>query len=114
MSDPVALPIVLSRMTDALRRVATRLTDLEHAIGDIMLEAPSPRSRRFHALQEVDRARQEVADLAAFLDNIRTAASPEWRVDARRASRSLGLASLAAALACAEPAEALPGDCEHF
>lgn len=114
MSDAASVSTLLARMTRELRRVERRLTTLEHAIGDIVLEAPSTRSIRFHELQEIDRARQEVADIAAFLDHVGLAAAPEWKVDPRLASRSLGLATLAAALTCDEQGEPGSGDYEHF
>ncbi len=114
MSEKVLLCTLLSRMTRELRRVETRLTNLENAISDIVLDAPSPRSPRFHELQEVDRARQEVSGIADFLEHLADAASPECAVDTRLASRSLGLADLAAALVHDEAVEADIGEFEHF
>jgi hypothetical protein len=114
MSEMVSLSTLLSRMTRELRRVETRLTSLEEAIGDIVLDSPPPRSPRFHELQEIDRARQEVAGIADFLERVADAASPECAVDARLASRSLGLADLAAALVHGEAVEAELGEFEHF
>ncbi len=101
-------------MTRELRRVEARLTNLENAIGEIVLDVQSPQSPRFHQLQEVDRARQEVSGIAEFLDNLAVAALPEWLVDTRLASRSLGLAALAASLARDEDSEAEFGEYEHF
>jgi hypothetical protein len=114
MTDPVPLPTLLARMTRELRRVEKRLINLEHAIGDMVLEAPSPRSLRFHELQEIDRVRQEISEIAAFLDGIGLSALPEWLVDAQRASETLRLATLASALTCDEESEAGSGEYEHF
>ncbi len=114
MSEKVALCTLLLRMTRELRRVESRLTNLEDVISDIVLDASSPRSPRFHELQEVDRARQEVSGIADFLEHLADAASPECAVDARLASRSLGLAGLAAALVHDEAVEVEIGEFEHF
>ncbi len=114
MPDSVSLSTLLARMTRELRRVETRLINLENAIGDIVLNSQSLRSPRFEELQEIDRARQEVSGIAEFLDSLALAALPEWLVDTRFASRSLGLAALAAALAHDEEAKAEPHDYEHF
>jgi hypothetical protein len=114
MIDPVSLSTLLSRTTRELRRVEAKLTNLERAIGDIALQAQSPRSPRFHALQEIDRARQEVSGIAQFLDNLVLAASPEWLVETKLACHSLGLEALAAALGRDEASEAALGDYERF
>ncbi len=114
MTNSVSLSTLLSRMTRELRRVEGRLTNLECAIGDILLEVRSPRLPSFHELQEIDRARQEVAGITEFLDILGLAVSPEWLVDATLASRSLALEALAAALARDEASAAELGEYEHF
>ncbi len=114
MSGSISLGTLLSRLTRELRRVETRLTNLEDAIGDILLDAPLPRSPRFHELQEIDRARQEISGIADFLDHLADAASPDCAVDPHLATRSLGLADLAAALVHDEAVEADIGEFEHF
>ncbi len=65
-----SIATVLARVTGELRRVEARLSTVEHAIGDVVSDAQSSLSQRFHDLQELDRARQEVAGLAEFLDNL--------------------------------------------
>ena len=114
MTHSAPLSTLLGRMTRQLRRVEARLVKLEEAIGDIVLEAPSHGSLRFHELQEIDRVRQEIFEIAAFVDNVALAASPDWLVDARLASRTLGLAALAAALSRDEEGESESSDYEHF
>jgi hypothetical protein len=114
MTDSVSLTTLLSRMTRELRRVEERLTNLEHAIGDIVLEAQSLRSPRFHELQELDRARQEVSGIAEFVDNVAVAASQEWMIDTAPLGRSLGLEALAAALRRDEASKGEFEDYEHF
>jgi hypothetical protein len=97
MTASVPLATILARVTAELRRVEARLSKLEHAIGDIILEAPL-RSARFHELQEIDHARQEVGGIAEFLDNMALETSPEWMLDSLAVSRSLKLDMLAGAL----------------
>ncbi len=77
-----SIATVLARVTGELRRIETRLPKLEHAIGDVVLDAQSSLSRRFHDLQELDRARQEVAGVVEFLDNLAADLPPEWLVNA--------------------------------
>jgi hypothetical protein len=114
MSESVSLPTLHSRVARELRRVEQRLTNLEHAIGDIVLEAGSSRSLRFRELQDIDRARQEVSGIAEFVDNLAVAVSPEWRVDTGPLGCSLGLEALAAALGRDEANNCEFGDYEHF
>ena len=114
MTDPVSLPTLLSRITRELRRVEQRLMNLEHAIGDIVLESELSRSPRFRELQEIDRARQEVSGIAEFVDNLAVATSPEWTVDTDPLGCSLGLEALAASLGRDEARTREFGDYEHF
>ena len=114
MTDMVSLSTLLSRMTRELRRVEARLSNLDNAICDIVHDVQRGRSPRFHELQEIDRARQEVSGIAEFLERLSVASSAECAVDARMASRSLGLADLAAALVHGQPVPAEFGESEIF
>ena len=115
MTDMVSLSTLCSRMTRELRRVEARLSNLENAIGDIILrDVQRPHSRRFLELQEIDRARQEVSGIAEFLEHLSVVACPGCAVDAHMASRSLGLADLAAALVRGESVQVEFGEFETF
>jgi hypothetical protein len=105
---------VLARVTGELRRIEARLSNVEHAIGDVVLDGQSSHSRRFHDLQELDRARQEVAGLAEFLDNLAAGVPAEWLVDAGGASHSIALEALSSALGHGDTVEAALGEFEAF
>jgi len=109
-----SLATVLARVTGELRRVEARLSNVEHAIGDVVLHAQSSRSQRFHDLRELDRARQEVAGLAEFLDNLAADVPSEWLVDAFGASLSIALEALSFALGHGEIVETALGEFEAF
>ena len=109
-----SIATVLARVTGELRRVEARLSTVEHAIGDVVLDAQSSLSQRFHDLQELDRARQEVAGLAEFLDNLAADVPSEWLVDACGASLSITLEALSFALGHGDTIEAGLGEFEGF
>jgi hypothetical protein len=109
-----SIATVLARVTGELRRIETRLAKLEHAIGDVVLDAQSSLSQRFHDLQELDRARQEVAGVVEFLDNLAADLPPEWLVNAGGASLSIALEALSFALGHGETVEAAMGEFEAF
>ena len=109
-----SIATVLARVTGELRRVEARLSTVERAIGDVVLDARSSLSQRFHDLQELDRARQEVAGLAEFLDNLGADVPSEWLVDACSASLSITLEALSFALGRGEIVEAAVGEFEAF
>jgi len=109
-----SIATVLARVTGELRRVEARLSTVEHAIGDVFLDAQSSLSQRFHDLQELDRARQEVAGLAEFLDNLAADVPSEWLVDACGASLSIALEALSFALGHGDTVAAALGEFEAF
>jgi hypothetical protein len=110
----VTIATALARVTGELRRIEARLSTVEHAIGDAVLGAQSSLSRRFHDFQDLDRARQEVAGLAEFLDNLAGDVPSEWQVDACAASLSIALEALAFALGRGHTVEAAFGEFEAF
>ena len=109
-----SIATVLARVTGELRRIEARLSNVEHAIGEVILNAQSPLSQSFHDLQELDRARQELAGLAEFLDNLAADAPSEWLVDAGGASLSIALEALSFALGHGHTLESALGEFEAF
>jgi len=85
-------------MNRELQNVEAKLESLERAVSEIVFDARSQQSLRFHELQEIDRVRQEVAGIAKFLGSVALDAPAEWTVDARAASRAVRLEALAVAL----------------
>jgi hypothetical protein len=109
-----SIATVLARVTGELRRIEARSSNVEHAIGDVVLDAQSSLSQRFHDLQELDRARQEVAGLAEFFDNLATGVPSTWLVDAGGASLSIALEALSFALGHGDTVEMALGEFEAF
>jgi hypothetical protein len=105
-----SIATVLARVTGELRRIEARSSNVEHAIGDVVLDAQSWLSQRFHDLQELDRARQEVAGLAEFLDNLAADVPSEWLVD----GLSIAFEALSFALGHGDTVEMALGEFEAF
>jgi hypothetical protein len=109
----------LLRVTEELRKVSGRLEKIDVAVGRLVFESASPTSAHFHDLQDIDRANQEVAGIAGFLEKLARAVPPEWLADPKGASSSIDLHELASNLAQIEAKEAdshaADGhDCELF
>ena len=124
MSQPENTPLspigeTLRRVTDELRKVTRRLERVDNAVGRLVFDSASPRGPHFHDLQDLDRAKQEVAGIAGFLERLARDMPAEWVADSNTATLMIDLHELAASLArgdtddCdAEPGEA--SDCEMF
>ncbi len=109
----------LRRVTEELRKVAGRLEKVQGAVGRLVFDSASPRSAHFHDLQDIDRATQEIAGIAAFLERLASAVPAEWLADSRGASSSIDLHELAASLGRhdateADSREAAPHEYEIF
>ena len=124
MSQPDSPPLspigeTLRRVTDELRKVTHRLERVDNAVGRLVFDSASPRGPHFHDLQDLDRAKQEVAGIASFLERLAHDMPAEWVADSNTATLMIDLHELAASLthrdahdADAEPGEA--SDCEMF
>jgi hypothetical protein len=119
--SPPLSPIgeTLRRVTDELRKVTRRLERVDNAVGRLVFDSASPRGPHFHDLQDLDRAKQEVAGIAGFLERLARDMPAEWVADSNTASLIIDLHELAASLAKpeADDCEAGPGgpsDCEMF
>jgi hypothetical protein len=102
--SPIAT--TLCRVTEELRKVAGRLEKVQGAVGRLVFDSASPRSAHFHDLQDLDRATQEIAGIAAFLERLASDVPAEWLADSKGASLSIDLHDLAAILGHHEPSEA--------
>jgi hypothetical protein len=106
-------------VTDELRKVTQRLERVDDAVGRLVFEAASPRSGHFKDLQDLDRARQEVAGIAHFLERLASDMPAEWVADSKNASLLIDLQELATSLARRDAGDADPGrtgasDCDMF
>ena len=124
MSQSVSPPLspigeTLRRVTDELRKVTRRLERVDNAVGRLVFDSASPRGPHFHDLQDLDRAKQEVAGIAGFLERLARDMPAEWVADSNTATLLIDLHDLAASLAMrdADESDAEPGDtsdCEMF
>lgn len=115
--SPIAT--TLCRVTEELRKVAGRLEKVQGAVGRLVFNSASPRSAHFHDLQDLDRATQEIAGIAGFLERLANDVPAEWLANSKGASLSIDLHELASSLAHheareAEPKEPVPHEYEIF
>jgi hypothetical protein len=115
--SPIATTLL--RVTEELRKVAGRLEKVDVAVAQLVFEAASPHSTHFHDLQNIDRATQEIAGIAAFLAKLASDVPSEWLADSKTASLLIDLQELASRLGHHETLEAdlkddVGQDCEFF
>ena len=124
MSQPDIPPLspiseTLRRVTEELRKVTNRLERVDDAVGRLVFETVGNKGAQFRDLQDLDRAKQEVAGIAGFLERLAHDMPTEWVADSRTASLLIDLHELAASLAQREEAEGDVSrndtdDCEMF
>lgn len=105
--SPIAT--ILSRVSDELRKVAGRLDKVQGVVSLVVFEASpqrAARSKTLHDLQDLDRATQEIAAIAAFLDKLGSDLPGDWLADPKGASLAIDLHELAAILGHHEAGEA--------
>ena len=112
MSQPEGPPLspigeTLRRVTNELRKVTRRLETVDDAVGRLVFESAS-RSAQFRDLQDLDRAKQEVAGIACFLERLAHDMPSEWVADSNTASLMIDLHELASSLAKNEMGPAPP------
>jgi hypothetical protein len=123
MSQPGGPPFspigeTLRRVTNELRKVTRRLETVDDAVGRLVFESAS-RSAQFRDLQDLDRAKQEVAGIAGFLERLAHDMPSEWVANSNTASLMIDLHELATSLAknemCdGETSHGGDDDCEMF
>jgi len=89
----------LRRVTEELRKVAQRLARVDDAVGRLVFESASPNGAYFRDLQDLDRARQEIAGIARFLERLASDMPGDWLADSKSASLFIDLHELASSLA---------------
>ena len=108
----------LRRVTEELRKVTQRLGRVDDAVGRLVFESASPNGAYFRDLQDLDRAQQEIAGIARFLERLASDMPGDWLADSSSASLLIDLHELASSLARHEANdEADQGggrDCEMF
>ena len=125
MSQPDSPPLspigeTLRRVTDELRKVTRRLERVDNAVGRLVFDAASPRGAHFHDLQDLDRAKQEVAGIAGFLERLARDMPAEWVADfehrepADRPARTRREPGAGARRTIPTPGPTTASDCEMF
>ena len=90
--------VTLRRASSELRKAIGMVEDLEQAVGLAIARAGEAGAEQMFELQKLDHLQQKIIGVADFLDALSAAMPPEWRVDAKRASRRVLLADLGARL----------------
>jgi hypothetical protein len=119
--SPPLSPIgeTLRRVTDELRKVTARLERVDDAVGRLVFDSASRNGAHLRDLQDLDRAKQEVAGIAGFLERLAHDMPAEWVADSKTASLLIDLQELASSLARHEAGVSDDGpggesDCEMF
>lgn len=114
---------------ETLKRVSSELTSLslsadrlQHIIGDVLSETASAKDDALFSLQDLDRMKQTLSELAHFVTALSQATPAESCVDIRQAEKRLALRDLAARLTEKYPkdnrrktdADSFADDCELF
>ncbi len=90
--------VTLRRASGELRKAIGMVEDLEQAVGLAIALAGEAGPDQMFELQKLDHLQQKIIGVADFLDALGATMPPEWRVDAKRASRRVLLADLGARL----------------
>ena len=90
---------------ETLKRVSIELTSLslsadrlQHIVGDILTETAAAKDDGVFSLQDLDRMKQTLSELANFVTALSHATPAEACVDIRQAEKRLALRDLAARL----------------
>jgi hypothetical protein len=97
------MPATLSRASRELLKFVQMISELEDAVGEAIAGAGSSSEVQIRELQKLDHVRQSIVGAADFLHALTENMPHDWRVDARKAARSVRLADLAGRLADGEP-----------
>jgi hypothetical protein len=105
-------------VTDELRKVTRQQEKVDDAVGRLVFESAS-RNAQFRDLQDLDRAKQEVAGIAGFLERLACDMLAEWFADSNTATLPIDLHELSTSLAHREARESERArserdDCELF
>jgi hypothetical protein len=90
--------VTLRRASSELRNAIAMVEELEQAVGLAIALAGEAGAEQMFELQKLDHLQQKIIGVADFLDALSAAMPPDWRVDAKLASRRVLLADLGARL----------------
>ena len=98
------MPTTLNRTSQELLKFVDLINELEDAVGDAIAGGGPTRKVQIQELQKLDHVRQLIVGAADFLHALTLDMPADWRVDARKAARSVLLTDLAGRLSDSEPA----------
>ena len=87
----VALPEVLSTLSQEVRVLSDSVNELQNIIGDLVDAGALGSSRSLYELQCVDALCQNLDAIADYLKGTSEGASADWQVDVGQAARSIKL-----------------------
>jgi hypothetical protein len=99
------MPSTLNRTSQELLKFVDLISELEDAVGDAIAGGGPTRKVQIQELQKLDHVRQLIVGAADFLHALTLDMPADWRVDARKAARSVRLTDLAGRLSDSEPNE---------
>lgn len=111
--------LMLMRAARELHDLAAMTDRLQNVVGDVVILDPDAPNTKVYELQDLDRLRQSISCLAAFIESVALDAGPDWIVDASKAIRQVTLLELAARLVHPDTEgrrlhSAPAGDCDLF
>jgi hypothetical protein len=90
-----ALADALVRAGEALRQTAARLSRVEMAVGEVLMQSGDAGASHFADLQQLDLSTQEVSALAEFIDRLGRRTPHEVTIDLASAAQPIPLHDLA-------------------
>lgn len=111
--------LMLMRAARELHDLAAMTDRLQNVVGDVVILDTEASNARVYELQDLDRLRQSISCLAAFIESVAIDSGPDWIVDASKAIRQVTLLELAARLVHPDTEgrrlnSAPAGDCDLF
>jgi hypothetical protein len=100
----------LVRAGEALLQTAARLSRVEAAVGEVLMQAGGAGASHFADLQQLDLSTQEVSALAGFIDRLGRRTPRDITVDLAGAAQPIALHDLAVFLSSRPAAAPAPGD----
>lgn len=110
--DQEALAGALVRAGEALRQTAARLSRVEAAVCDVLMQAGNADVSHFADLQQLDLSTQEVSALAEFIDQLGRRTPHEVTIDLASAAQPMLLHDLATFLSRRPAPPPLASDAE--
>lgn len=93
------VPALFARLSAELASLQAMTTEVEQALGDLIVPQAAPGSGGLRTFQHLDLMNQTLQALSGFCAELAARSSPGWAIDAAGLTRQLPLAALARRLA---------------